>query len=263
MWTVIVAADLPNDEIPDLSHLREQVERTLRRFMPTWDDLAASMKAQLVEQVELAISNDDFTALARLSADAGPGAEAFYEQLQSIADWSGAQTAAEIEEQDVDVTARTPPRASLSGVAFLTVSLLAAELAISAARATLAANGSGRPRSEVGEYVREYLDGLSDASAERQFGGALHGTLNAARELTMRAAPEGSVYASEMNDANTCKPCRQVNGRFLGLTSQMDQIARSYPSGAYGGYIHCYGGPACRGTVFGVWRSKQTEESDR
>lgn len=255
-----MADSLSRDEIPDLSHLREQVERTLRAFMLRWSDLADAMKASLVEQVELAISNDDFQALARLVPDTSEAGQALYEQLQNIADWSADRVVEEMDEQDVKATPRTPARASLTGVALLTVALLGAELAISAARATLAANGSGRSRTEVGDSVREYLDGLSDASAEKQIGGALHGALNAAREATLKAAPEGSIYASEMNDSNTCRPCREVNGRFLGLTSEMDQISRSYPQGAYGGYIHCYGGANCRGTVFGVWRPEQVEE---
>lgn len=249
----------PSD-IPDLSYLREQVDRALREFMPDWEKYADAIKDDLVEQVEAAILSDDYQALANLTANTGEAGQAFYEQLQDIADWSGREVVREIAEQGVDVTARTPSQGSLIDVGLLTVALLGAELAISAARATVAANGSGQSREEILNSVREHLDGLSNASAEKQFGGALHGTLNAARGATLKAAPEGSVYASEMNDSNTCKPCRAVNGRFLGLTSELDQISRSYPQGAYGGYIHCYGGANCRGTIFGVWRSEQVEE---
>ncbi len=66
---------------------------------------------------------------------------------------------------------------------------------------------------------------------------------------------------------STCKPCKEVNGRWLGNISDLDQTERHprdrtgvlalYPDGAYGGYIFCLGGVYCRGTVTGVWRPKQ------
>lgn len=259
-----MADKLSNDEIPDLSHLREQVERVLRRFMPQWNKLTEAWQDDLIEQVEQAIMNDDFAALTRLVPDSSAAQHALYEQLRDISDWSSANTAAEIEDDEDapdGVTPRTPPSGQLLALAGVTAGLLAIEMGISAARAVVRNNGSGQTRDEILENVRKYLGDLSSAGAEAQIGGSLHGTLNAARQLTFAAAPTGSIYASELNDANTCKPCAAVNGRFLGTVEQMSQVLRSYPQGAYGGYIGCLGGPRCRGTIFGVWRSKQTEGS--
>jgi hypothetical protein len=259
-----MADQLDNSQIPDLSHLREQVERVLRQFMPEWSKMRAAMRDDLLDQVSTAIANDDFAALLSLVPDTSDAADALYEHLRDIADWSASQT---VQEMDADddapdgVGALTPSHDQLHHLAIVTVGLLAVELGVSAARATMAANGSGQGRDEVVDSVGKYLDGLSTAGAETQFGGALHGTLNASRLLTFSSAPVGSLYASELNDANTCEPCRHVNGRFLGTTEQLDQVARSYPQGAYGGYIHCQGGPRCRGTIFGVWRSAQVEET--
>ncbi len=119
------------------------------------------------------------------------------------------------------------------------------------------ANGPAAGADEVAQAASDALDALSNASTEKQLGGSLHGAVNAARVNTLRHAPEGAVYASEMNDKNTCVPCREVNGRWLGnVPSDMAQIERLYPAGAYGGYIDCLGGVNCRGTVVGVWRPK-------
>jgi nitrate/TMAO reductase-like tetraheme cytochrome c subunit len=90
--------------------------------------------------------------------------------------------------------------------------------------------------------------------------------MNTARISTLRLAPEGALYAQEMNDRNTCRPCHEVDGRWLGNISDLAQasvhpqyrtgVLALYPDGAYGGYIHCLGGINCRGTVVGVWRPK-------
>lgn len=66
--------------------------------------------------------------------------------------------------------------------------------------------------------------------------------------------PGDETFWAEGILVHNCVPCSQVNGRFLGTTEQIETVWLSYPEGAYGGYVLCQGGPACRGTVFGVWR---------
>ena len=85
------------------------------------------------------------------------------------------------------------------------------------------------------------------------------GAQNRGRIETMKAGPEGAVYASEVLDPNTCGPCRAVHGRWLGNTGDLDMIEATYPGGAYGGYVGCEGRSRCRGTVVGVWRAGSEE----
>ncbi len=54
----------------------------------------------------------------------------------------------------------------------------------------------------------------------------------------------GKVYASELLDGNTCRPCDDVDGRTY---DSMESALVDYPGG--GGYIGCLGGSRCRGTL--------------
>jgi hypothetical protein len=106
--------------------------------------------------------------------------------------------------------------------------LLGDELRITAARAALRTGPDATP-AEVAQAAQAALDALSDAGPTRELGGALHGSMNAARVATLRSAPAGAIYASEVNDRNTCKPCKQVDGRWLGNTDDLAQALTALP----------------------------------
>lgn len=212
-------------------------------------------KADLVNQVRRLAAAGDIEGLTTLAADYSEVASILTRAMQELGAWS-AQVAAE-ENGGVPVE---PSPAEINEVAIVIASGLAAELAVSATRAATAAIGTGDRPDDVADAVAEYLDGLSDAGARRQAGGGLHGSVNAGRLGTFHRGPVGALYAHEVNDRNTCVPCSHVNGRWLGNTDDLEQVLKSYPAGAYGGYVLCLGGPACRGTIFGVWRQGIGEE---
>lgn len=251
-------ADLPPDELPDVSPMLDALDAALEKLLAKWEGITAKQKAALVKAVKKLIADGDVPGLADLTVDSAAAAAALTAAMTALAATAGDQIVAEAAAQGVDIAAATVAAGALAEVAGLVAKLLADELKVSAARAAMAANSTGATAAEVADAVAEHLDSLSDANARKQLGGAMHGSMNAARIETLRAAPEGAVYASERNDSNTCTYCREVNGRWLGNTSDMGQVERSYPGGAYGGYVDCLGGVNCRGTITGVWRPKQT-----
>lgn len=255
-----MAKHLTPEEMPDLSNVRTAMDATLADLLRDWAKLTAAQKEQLIASVAAAIDAGNFASLADLDVSSTDAAQALLESMIQAASTATDQVVNEGADQGVTITPRDPDRGTLSGVAIVTAALLARELAISAARAAMRANGAGAGRQGILDDVRSALDDLSDASAVKQLGGALHGAVNATRIAVLQDGPIGSLYAYELNDHNTCKYCRKVNGRFLGTTEEMDQVLRSYPDGAYGGYIDCLGGINCRGTIFGVWREGTEEE---
>jgi hypothetical protein len=103
--------------------------------------------------------------------------------------------------------------------------------------------------------VTDFIDGLTDRPLRDQLGGALSNAQNTGRIATLREAPSAAYYANERLDANTCRFCREVDGRWLGNT--LEEVERTYPNG---GYTECAGRERCRGTVTAVWRPEQVQE---
>lgn len=222
--------------------------------METWDGVVDRQKQDLVNQVLRLAEEGDLVGLSDLAADSTEAARVLQDAMTELGRWAAEDAASQNGAGPVE-----PGPNLVADAATVIVTALSAELAVSASRAALSAFGTGRTPAQTADAVQEYLADLSLAGAQRQFGGALHGTVNAARISTFEAGPIGALYAHEVNDRNTCVPCSHVNGRFLGTTDQIDTVLLSYPDGAYGGYVLCQGGPACRGTIFGVWRPETAE----
>jgi hypothetical protein len=107
---------------------------------------------------------------------------------------------------------------------------------------------AGRSIADVAAATRSYLDGLAHAWERDQLRGAVQAAYNAGRLLVFSEVPASeptSWIASELLDAVTCGPCREVDGRDFGSLSEAQ---RFYP---FGGFMDCLGGPRCRGTVVG------------
>jgi hypothetical protein len=251
------AQDLPPEDLPDVSGLHTDLEASLEQLLADWADLTQAQKDALVAAIRALAEHGTVPDLANLPVDSTGTAAALTAAMTALAAGASAHVVAEAAAQGVTVAAATVPAHELEQVATVTAQLLADELRVSAVRAAMRAHGPHSTPDEVAAMVTEQFDSLSDAGARKQLGGALVGSQNTARLATLRAAPEGALYASEVNDKNTCPPCRQVNGRWLGNISQMAQVEKSYPGGAYGAYVDCQGGVNCRGTVVGVWRPKQ------
>lgn len=118
-------------------------------------------------------------------------------------------------------------------------------LSLAASRRAVQLVGERSPR-EVADEVVSYLHGLEHRWERDQLAGAVQAASNSGRfEVFGRIPSEAAVdwYSSELLDAATCAPCAEEDGK-----SYPDLVAatRAYPTG---GFVHCKGGPRCRGTV--------------
>jgi HK97 family phage portal protein len=249
---------LPDEDHPDLGPLADAWDAALGRLLDAWGPILTAWQRSLLDQVKRAIGDGDIAALATLAVNSTDAAALITEAMAGAAGDGADAVVKEAKAQDVTVDPVTPEHHNLAKIAGALAAILAAEAALGAGAEGLRVQGPGVSAAEVAGKVSEYFDTLTDARPRQALGGALTGAQNAGRSLTLMHAPEGAVYASEILDGNTCKPCRKVNGRWLGNTSDMDQINLTYPQGAYGGYVDCEGRSRCRGTVIGVWRPKQT-----
>ncbi|HLJ98382.1 MAG TPA: hypothetical protein VKU39_00590, partial [Streptosporangiaceae bacterium] len=103
----------------------------------------------------------------------------------------------------------------------------------------------------IRDLMQQFLDSLSDSSIEDQLGAALTAAQNAGRIAVLEAAPESagtaSYVASEIEDGNTCQPCKDIDGTVFGSLSDAET---AYP---WGGYLDCKSTLRCRGTVIAQW----------
>lgn len=250
----------PPEDLPDITPMLEALNTSLDQLMAEWRALTQAQKEALAAQVQKVAQDGQISDLADLTVDTTASSAALSAAMTAIAAVAAQQVVAEAAAQGVELSAVTVPAAVFEQVAGVVAALLADELKVAAARAAMAANSPDATPAAVADAVAKHLDDVSDASPRKQLGGALHGSMNAARLATLKAGPVGAIYASERNDRNTCQPCRDIDGTWLGNTDDLAQVEKSYPAGAYGGYIHCEGGVQCRGTVVGVWRPKQVKQ---
>ena len=208
----------------------------------------AEQIASLGEQVVAA--EGDLVALSELRAEAS-GTEVIRERMELAAAEGVAQVRREAAEQgvslpDVDDGSLGPRLASRAEA---TAALLANSLSSSAQRRAVALSGGGLEAATVATEVRETLSGLSDAFLEEQLGGSIVQATNEGRRAQIGEGQVGAtrIYASELLDANTCGPCRAVDGREFGSLAAAEG---EYPTG---GYRDCEGGLRCRGTLVAVF----------
>ncbi len=244
----------------DLSEVDDDYQAVLATLMADWEGVSAEQRAELTRQVQEIIASGQLDRLSELQAPSADGSAVLLAAMLSLAALAAVQVVREAGRQGVselEITATIPARSTFRKIADAVSGLLAAGMALTAGREALRAQGDGVTPAAVADRVRVALAELSDATPRGTLGAALNGAQNMARVETLRTGPEGAIYASEQLDGNTCKPCREVHGRWLGNISDMDMITQTYPQGAFGGYIGCLGRERCRGTVVGVWRPKQ------
>lgn len=247
-------ASLPPEDLPDVTPLQAKFDEVMDQLLA---DVAAAEDAQkrdLVSQVYELASQGSIADLADLSVETETTAAAIGAAMGVVGDHAAEAVVEEARTQGVTIQPREANHQQILDVASVVAVLLASRLIGSAAASAMRANASASSPAEVATYVQEQLSLLSPDTPRTTLGGALTGTQNEARIETLRKAPEGAIYAVEVNDANTCAPCRAVDGKWLGNISDLDAITELYPGGAYGGYIKCLGRERCRGTICGVWR---------
>jgi hypothetical protein len=205
---------------------------------------------QLSDQVRRLIADGDTAGLAQLTVDSADGAQLLTTSMTGMANTAAKQAVAEAAKAGVTIDPKAADAAMLATIATTIAALQAAGLALSAGSlaARLAAAGDADPE-DVAAQVETGLGALSDASLTSKLAGGLSAAQNESRIATFLAGPSVDLFASEVNDRNTCKACQDIDGQYIGNSRDEninDEIDALYPNG---GFIGCAGGDRCRGTV--------------
>jgi len=137
----------------------------------------------------------------------------------------------------------------LTSVARVTARSLGINLVQSAARRVMSYVGSNRSGRTVADLVDNGLKDLSTTTPREFIGSAMSAAQNTGRMAVLQVAPPGQYTATEINDNNTCGPCKAIDGTEF---DSLSEAQNAYPSGG-GGYANCAGGGRCRGTMIAVW----------
>lgn len=244
----------------DLSRVQAEFEQQLDELLRRWTDISADQRRQVIDQVRVAVHSDDLAALAALSVSTTEAAEVLTAAMGQMALDAAREVVREARDQGVRIDPIATDGAPLAAVATTTAALLAEGLTNAAGREALRRYSRTATGDEVAGAVREHLEGLSDQFLRDHLGGAMHAALNAGRMGTALAGPVAAIYGSEQMDKATCKPCEQINGKWIGNSDDPDivaKVAAIYPNG---GYVDCLGGARCRGTTVYIWRPEQVTD---
>ncbi len=246
--------DVPPDELPDSGDLQSSWQEALDALLVAWAAVEAVQLADLLAQVRGIAEGHDVAAVANLSVLVTEAFDELAPAMTSLAATAVQQMIVEADAQGVDLPTVVADPVRLAALAEAHASTLGRELAVSAAGETTRVFRPGIGADELEEHVRDYLDGLSDARPRLYLGGALTAAQNAGRISVLSAGPVAAYYANETLDKNTCQPCKDVNGKWLG-NSILGDVIKTYPTG---GYLRCEGRLRCRGHVSAIWRPERT-----
>lgn len=251
LWTPPRAVEQP--ALPDLAEVQQSYKDALTSLLEHWREVDQRWNAELLDQILSAATSGDYDALTRLSVRYGEAADLLAAAMQALGAVAATQVAEDAAVQGVVVAAVAPTLATVASPADAVTAFLAMERAISAGREAARVLPLGSPDAVV-EAVSEHLNALTDSQAELHLGGALTRAQHIGRYDTYRAAPSAAYYANEVLDRNTCKYCREIDGKWLGNDLLRD-VPKTYPMG---GYVNCLGRQRCRGMVSALWRPEQT-----
>lgn len=233
--------------------------RLVDLLMASWATITVAQRTELLAQIRAAVDAGDLNALTGLSVDTADAEVLLAGYLDDMASEAAGKVVREAMAQGVDgMDPHVPPAGVLADLAKVTAGLVGSSLALAAGREAMRVQSAGMTGQQVADTVEGYLAELAPPRAE--LGGALTGAQNQARIETLRRGPEAALYADERMDGNTCPPCKEINGRWIGNTADgtvMDEVERLYPQG---GYVNCLGRSRCRGTITGVWRPQTTKQ---
>lgn len=267
--------------LPDLAPVQASWEQALTSLLRRWASITGGWVRSLIAKIRTILEDDgDVTGLTDLTSalDTDDAIEALTAALTALAEVAADQVAAEAAAQDVTIDPGEVPAQTLAQIATVTAVLLAQELATSAGREALRVWAPGIRIGDVVDAVTRHLEDPTDARPRLHLGGALTSAQHEGRTATYeraettsggggdgggeggageegRALPSVAYYGQEVNDANTCRYCREIDGRWLG--NSIADARRDYPAG---GYVRCEGRERCRGMVVATWRGGADRE---
>jgi hypothetical protein len=218
------------------------------------------LQDDLAGQVEASVQAGQLGKLASLTVDTDAAATLIGGAMLGLARTAANRARAEAASQGVKIPAAgvALPEAKIGQVAAARAGLLGSWWAQQASGKALQVSAAAahpplpvRLPADIADLIREFLEGLSDASLTDQLGAALTAGQNVGRISVMEAAAASGgtaqYVATEIEDDNTCKPCQDEDQRVF---ASLAGAQAAYPSG---GYIGCLGGMRCRGTVIAYW----------
>jgi hypothetical protein len=253
-----LTAEADNGQGIDLSSVQRDWQDALDRLLRQWDDVSSAQRTELKLQITEAVDRHDVTALQHLGVSSNEAAQLLAVAMAEIAAQGAKRAQAEAADQGVSTSAGHADDIALHSFAVAAAALIAAALVNSAGRDALRRYSSTARGADVAKGVDQHLSELSDSFLRDNLGGALGRAQMAGRLATFKIAPEASLYGSEILDSHICANCRAVNGKFLGLSTDTQQVDLSYPNGQY---VNCLGGLRCRGQVVAVWRTETTQSN--
>lgn len=260
-WPAVAAKTAPDHDLADVDRQwKEAVAVLVAAYVA---QIVPGQISQLTDAIRQAVEDGDTEALASLDVDSSNGAQLLLTSMTAMAVRAAKQAAAEAKKQGADIDPQTIERDLLAAAAATIAALQAAALALSAGAEAARLAGESADAEDVAVAVEEFLTGLSDASLTSRLPGALSIAQNEARIATfINGVPVADLFASEMNDRNTCGPCKGIDGEYIGSTRDegiVDAVDALYPNG---GYVDCAGGDRCRGTVIAAYLPDDSGSGD-
>jgi hypothetical protein len=245
---------LPDDAEPaDLQAVQDSYETALAGLLSRWPSLSGPQVTAILDQIESHVGAGDVVGLLSVAVSSTEAAAVLERAMLDLGNEAGAQVVTEAVKQGLsenDLHATPPERLRTAQSAQVFAGQLVTFLVGSAIGETMRVWLRGRSSRDVRDDVAEHLGGLTDAYPRLVLGGALTQAQHDGRWRTMLGGPEAALYANEVLDTNTCKPCRDINRKWIGNASDAS------PSLVYpvAGYVGCLGRWRCRGQVVAVWR---------
>lgn len=254
------ALALPADERRPLTETEIRSGADFDRDRDEWDAAVAALLAaygvvqrrqreQLTAQIAPLVDAGRYDQLAGLTVDPQPAADMIYAEMLLAATAAIDLQIIEAATQGVIGLTAMPDEFYLRRVAEGIAATMAATMAATAGRDAAQLAAPGVTGQSVADGVDAKLSDLSDRFLRDQFAGAIGAARTAGRHAVLSVAPDGTYYAAEVNDRNTCPACKMIDGtRFPNLDAAMDAYGA-------GGYHLCSGGQRCRGRMITVWEA--------
>jgi HK97 family phage portal protein len=224
-------------------------QQELDALIEQWDQVTAAQRQELAEQVRPIVDSGNLAALATIAVSTAAGTALLIAAMIRLFNAVADLTVADAEAEDITIAAARGREADVQAVATVVCEVMASGLADSAASEALRVRTEASTGEEVSSHVTEYLAALSGAYLVQKLGSALWRAAAGGWAATVRLSGLLVNYrVDETLDANTCPPCREINGTVLKAWD--DVVKLGY---AHGPYLECQGRDRCRGRIKTIW----------
>lgn len=253
-----LAAPVTTDTRRPLTEVEERAGVDFAADLDDWNAAVAQLvsayqmvqrhqREQLTAQIAPLVDSGRLDELAAMQVDSQAASDTLYAAMLAAASAAAAQQVVEAAAQGIVGLTAVPDEVYLRRVADGIAATMASSLSAAAGRDAAQLAAPGATGVSVAALVNDKLSDLSDRFLRDQFGGAIGAARMAGRHAVLSVAPIGEYYAAELNDSNTCKACKAIDGHRF---SDLDSAMSAYGAGSY----HlCAGGGRCRGRLITVW----------